>query len=220
MREVFKLLIAQVKLLTQGRYAMVGPVSLWKMKREFQIRFLKDMGLKPEHYLLDIGCGTLRGGIPLIDYLEPARYFGVEERANVLVEARKELRDFGLEGKNPTLLLTPDLSQVVINQKFDYAWAFSVLIHMSDEILEDTLGFVRRQLSENGAFYANVKIGKTLDGFWQGFPTVTRPLEFYQQVCARNGLAFSDVGSLKDHGHVSNIESQDSQRILKITKTD
>ena len=61
------------------RHGMVGPPYLWKMKREFQIKFLTDMDLKPDHYLLDLGCGTLRGGIPIIEYLEIGHYFGFTE---------------------------------------------------------------------------------------------------------------------------------------------
>ena len=58
----------------ERRHAMVGPAKLWKMKRDFQIKFLKKSGLLPKHYLLDIGCGTLRGGIPFIEYLDEKKY--------------------------------------------------------------------------------------------------------------------------------------------------
>jgi cyclopropane fatty-acyl-phospholipid synthase-like methyltransferase len=179
---------------------------------------LKTVNLKPEHYLLDIGCGTLRGGIPLINYLQSGHYYGVEVREEALNEGRKELCEAGLEEKNPTLLLSMDFSQLTIKQKFDYIWAFSVLIHMNDEILNDTLDFVSRHLSDDGAFYANVNIGEREEGSWQGFPVVARTFEFYSHACTKYGLSASDIGPLKDHGHVSNIESQDSQRMLRITK--
>lgn len=206
--------------LTKGacRHALVGPARLWKMKRDFQIRFLRDVGLKPEHYVLDIGCGTLRGGVPVIQYLENYHYFGVEVRESTLAEGRKELREAGLEGKSPTLLLSPDISQLTLDRTFDYIWAFSVLIHMGDEILGDTLAFVRRYLSEEGVFYANVTIGDENEGYWQGFPVVTRTLEFYSRACAASGLAATDLGALKELGHIANVESQDSQRMLKIVR--
>ena len=106
------------------------------MKRDFQVRFLKAMSLSAEHFLLDIGCGTLRGGTPLIEYLQEGHYFGVEVREEVLDEGRKELQEAGLEGNNPTLLLAPDISRLTIDQTFGYIWAFSVIIHMADEILD------------------------------------------------------------------------------------
>jgi len=208
--------LAQTK--EERRHALVGPAELWKMKRDFQIRFLRDMGLKPGHYLFEIGCGTLRGGLPLIQYLENGHYHGVEVREEVLEEGRKELRESGLEGKNPTLLLSSNISQLTVNQKFDYIWAFSVLIHMNDTILNDTLDFVSKNLSKKGVFYANVNIGDREEGNWQGFPVVTRAFEFYSQACTMNGLVVSDLGPLKRLGHIANVESQDNQRMLKIAR--
>lgn len=211
-----------IKYLTQTkeerRHSIVGPANLWEMKRDFQIQFLKPMNLKPEHYLLDIGCGTLRGGIPLITYLYDGHYFGVEVREKALNEGRKELLEMSLEEKNPTLLLSPDISKLTIEQKFDYIWAFSVLIHMGDEILNSTFDFVKKHLSDNGVFYSNVNIGKRTEANWQEFPVVWRTFEFYSYACAKNGLEVSDLGPLKDYGHISSVESQDNQRVLRITK--
>ena len=96
--------------------------------------------------------------------------------------------------------------------------AFSVLFQMSDEILDQTFGFVGKHLAEGGVFYANVNIGERNNSYWQGFPVVWRSLEFYSHKCSKNGLVLTDLGPLKDHGHFSNVESQDSQRMLKITK--
>lgn len=135
------------------------------------------------------------------------------------MRAEKELREASLEEKSPTLLVSPDISQLTIEQKFDYIWAFSVLIHMSDEILNDTIDFVSRHLSDDGVFYANVNIGERKDGNWRGFPWVARTFEFYSHAFTKNGLAVSDLGSLKDFGHVlKNVESQDSSKMLGIAK--
>ena len=132
MKSAMKALKRRIKFLMQTkderRHSMVGPADLWKMKRNFQIQFLKDMGLMPNNYLLDIGCGTLRGGIPLISYLQSGHYFGIEARAEILDEGHKELREAGLIEKHPTLLLSPDISQVMLDRNFDFIWAFSVLI--------------------------------------------------------------------------------------------
>lgn len=196
---------------------LVGPPYLWRMKREFQIKFLRQMGLNPEHYLIDIGCGTLRGGIPIIDYLQEGRYFGVDVRASVLEEARTELREAGLEAKNPTLFRVADMSLLTLDRKFDYMWAFSVLVHMNDRILGETLAFVSRHLSEGGAFYANINIGDGTEGAWEGFPIVARSFDWYVHACAANNLTISDLGSLRSLGHVSHMETQDYQRMIEIT---
>src|SRR6185312_14764944 len=100
----------------QRRHLLVGPATLWKMKRDFQIDFMKRMGLRPENSLLDIGCGTLRGGVAFIDYLDAGHYCGIDVRENALAEGRKELAEHGLEGKRPELLLVPDMSKLVLER--------------------------------------------------------------------------------------------------------
>lgn len=201
------------------RHARVGPAEMWKMKRAFQIDFLERAGLEPHHRLLDIGCGTLRGGIPLIDYLDEGHYCGVEVRADVLEEGRRELHEAGLEHKRPRLLAVDRLSDVEVEREFDFAWAFSVLFHMSDEIVDECIALVERSLAPGGVFYANVNIGDRPPGNWQGFPVMYRSMEFYRDLCARHGLGLEDVGSLAALGHVSGDEAQDRQRMLAVRRS-
>ena len=60
------------------RHALVGPGHLWKEKRDWQMGFLLNHGLSPSDHFLDVGCGTLRGGIPIIEYLDPGNYTGFD----------------------------------------------------------------------------------------------------------------------------------------------
>ena len=181
----------------------MGPAHLWEVKRRFQFEFLTSRGLRPQSRLLDIGCGTLRGGIPLIEYLRTGHYLGVEARAQALVEARKELADAGLEHKRPLLIEADDPAQVHVSEPVDFAWAFSVLFHMQDETVDACLGLVARSLTEDGVFYANVGLGdrREQQGEWQGFPVISRAREFYTSLAAGRGLAVADVGRLDTLGH-------------------
>jgi SAM-dependent methyltransferase len=185
------------------------------MKRRFQIAFLRSQGLRPEHRLLDLGCGTLRGGIPIIEYLEARRYTGIEVRADVLALAREELKDDGLEIKQPTLLVAEDLTELSI-APFDFIWAFSVLIHMDDEIARGCLEFVARHLDfPGGAFFANVNLGERPPGGWQDFPVLWRPLSFYESMAEAVGLTVRAVGMLRLLGHVSGEPVSDQQQMLR-----
>jgi cyclopropane fatty-acyl-phospholipid synthase-like methyltransferase len=189
------------------------------MKREFQIEFLKSVGLQPEHYLLDVGCGTLRGGIPIIEYLHSGHYYGTEVRAGVLEEARKELRESGLESKEPRLILTADVSSLDLERDFTFVWAYSVLIHLSDDILDDVLRFARRHLSKDGRFLANVNIGERSDSRWhQGFPLVWRSLEFYEHRALQAGLQLTDLGPIGSLGFKSSRRDHDQQHMLRFTR--
>lgn len=204
-----------------ARHALVGPADLWEMKRRFQIDFLRGAGLMPHHRLLDLGCGTLRGGIPLIDYLAPGHYAGVEVRREVLDEGLRELAESGLAGKSPQLVQCSRLAELDLGRTFDIAWAFAVLIHMDDRILDEAVAAVARHLAPDGVFYATANVGGEPPGTWQGFPVVHREAAFYAEVFRRHGLAIEDLGSLASFGHVHPrlpAEAQARQRILKATK--
>ena len=40
----------------ERRHTMVGPASVWQVKRDFQIAFLRGHGLQTQNYLADLGC--------------------------------------------------------------------------------------------------------------------------------------------------------------------
>jgi SAM-dependent methyltransferase len=199
------------------RHALVGQERLWRMKRDFQAKFLVERGLRPEDYLLDVGCGTLRGGIPLIRYLDAGHYYGIEVRTEVLDEARRELKECGLQHKRPVLIWNP--SVVDLAGRFTYAWAFSVLFHMTDAILDETVKLVADSLADRGVFYANVNIGERAEGSWASFPVVHRSLAFYKAASSRHQLQLRTLGTLAELGHHSGDPSHDDQIMLEFRKT-
>lgn len=197
-----------------ARHALVGRPELWEMKRQFQIDFLRAKGLESYHRLVDIGCGTLRGGLPVIAYLDTGNYFGIEARNVALREGLRELKDAGLEHKRPALIQSSDFSVVELDGRMHFAWAFSVLIHFEDEVLTKCFASVARWLTLDGIFFANVRIGNHATESWEQFPVVSRSLDFYSELGLFYGLEMEDLGELRDHGHISDIADQDRQRML------
>jgi len=198
----------------QRRHALVGPLALWRQKREFQIAFLRNQGLEPRHTLCDLGCGTLRGGIPIIAYLDTRHYTGIDVRPEVIDEARRELAEHRLTHKQPELLAAPDLRELHLGRRFDVIWAFAVLIHMDDDVLGAALGFVAEHLAPDGRFFANVNLGERPPAHWRGFPVVWRPLPFYEAAAATAGLTVEDLGEVRHFGHVTGDERGDSKHML------
>ncbi len=208
---------------TQARHSHVGAPEGWELKRRFQIDFLKKQGLKPEHYLLDIGCGTLRGGIPMIDYLDRGHYYGIEVRDFVLDEGRKELSDAGLQYKEPELIVCENLDQFDPLVRFDYIWAYAVLIHMKDEIADSCFRTVARLLKREGLFFGNINTEPTPDGEWKGFPIVKRPVAFYESLAGRYGLKVENLGPVRKLGKLPDKEGEEERMkfrlMLKVTHT-
>lgn len=202
------------------RHGLVGRTDLWQMKRAFQIDFLRAQGLQPDDRVLDIGCGSLRGGAALINYLEAGHYCGIDVRENVLAEARRELQREKLAAKRPRLVQIGDMATLDLQQRFDVLWAFSVLFHLADPILDACLGMAARHLEPEGWFFANVIVGVGVPGEWQGFPVVPRTLETYRALALRHGLHMRVLGSLAEVGHNSGDASQDTQTMLVFDKGD
>ena len=68
-----------------------------------QFSLLTALGLREDHSLPDIGCGSLRASRLFIVYLRPGRYFGLEPERWLIEEGiRQELGQEILSVKRPT----------------------------------------------------------------------------------------------------------------------
>lgn len=199
------------------RHEMVGPAHLWEMKRAFQIEFLLAQGLRPANYLVDIGCGTLRGSIPLIKYLEKGRYLGLECSRKRLDEGRLELKEANLLDRRANLILIKNLRDFRLKQRFDFVWSFSVLFHMTDQIVDECLDMVSHHLRPDGVFLCNVLSDGSETRKWKEFPVVSRPISFYENAAGKHGLNVLPMGVLSEFGHNSGVADQDANVLLRIT---
>jgi len=116
---------------TGGHREFVG--GLWDDLGPAQAEFLIAQGLKPEHRLLDIGCGALRGGVHFVRYLAAGGYFGIDRNA-ALIEAgyTEELARAGLTERLPrsNLRVVDDFDAADFGVPFDMGLAFSVFTHL------------------------------------------------------------------------------------------
>ena len=170
----------------------VGAPEVFSKVEAFQIRFLRHHGLQPEHYYLDLGCGILRGGLPLVEHLEVGHYFGIDIDQALLDIAHWRVRVAGLEAKRPTLMCQQNFADYRLPVTFDFILAYSVFIHLTDGLLDDCLALLGRVLKDSGTAYANVNIGDCESKSWKNrFPVIWRPFDFYADRCRRHGLRAS-----------------------------
>ena len=102
----------------------------WNEIGPLQLEFLKKEGLEPEHKLIDIGCGALRGGRHFVRYLEEGNYYGLDINASLLDAGRGELAAEGLLGKRPNLLANDRFELRLFETTFDFGISVSVFTHI------------------------------------------------------------------------------------------
>jgi len=129
--------------------------GLWEEVGQRQFAFLREQGLAPEDYVLDIGCGACRGGAHLIGWLKPGHYYGVE--------ARPELVQAAIEHELVPLGIDPGAAHFIINghfvfgetPQFDLALAQELFPQLTlNDVLRCTAA-VLRTLKPGGRFFAS-----------------------------------------------------------------
>lgn len=128
--------------------------GLWDQIGTLQYEFLLAEGLMAQHYLLDVGCGSMRGGVNFVNYLDEGHYFGVDQDERLLAAGRAELEQAGLIDKRPVLEARGDFAFGNLGQRFEFALAQSVFTHLTFNRIVRCVAEVSRVLLPGGRFYA------------------------------------------------------------------
>lgn len=191
-----------------GHRTYVG--GRWNELGLLQFNFLVDHGLKPHHYLLDIGCGALRGGVRFINYLEPGHYMGAD-RETALLTAGIE-KELGLETyqlQRPYLFVTDRFDFSSVPQRPDFVLAISLFTHLTLDDIANCLDSVRTVSKPSTVLYASFFEGNSRHASSSG-----THLNFYHQTAdleraaVRTGWISSGVCEWAHPRH---------QRMLKLT---
>lgn len=181
---------------TKSEYAahrkFVGPPEKYDLASAGQFSLLTALGLREENTLLDIGCGSLRGGRLFITYLKPEKYFGIEPE--------QWLIDQGIEtevGRDLVALKKPAFSNDSnftlsgFGRKFDFMLAQSIFSHASQAQIRRCLSEAKKVLEPSGIFAATFFPGDTnYEGSEWVYPgCVYYTLEYFTKLAADEGLA-------------------------------
>lgn len=131
--------------------------GLWDEIGQLQFDFLKWHGLTPDKTLLDIGCGSLRGGIHFVRYLNPANYYGVDINQSLLDAGYEiELAKAGLKDRLPrkNLVCNADFDFSSFQCTFNIAIAQSVFTHLPLNHIRQCLERLWPVMVPGGTFFA------------------------------------------------------------------
>ncbi|MBL27016.1 MAG: hypothetical protein CMM50_05625 [Rhodospirillaceae bacterium] len=180
------------------RDAAIG--GMWDQIGELQFNFMVANGLKRDSSLLDFGCGTLRGGLWYIRYLDPGNYTGIDISEKVLAAARGRVAENGLNDKHPNIILNEDPDSVfrcVAGHQYDFIIAQSVLTHLPADFVENIFIELRDVLKPGGCFFFTYWRGKKYDRV--GVKDFYYPFDTLADMARKHGFSLEDYESRYDH---------------------
>jgi hypothetical protein len=136
------------------------------VKRGKLIRgFLNELGLKPEHRVLNIGCGALSEGAPLIRFLDPGNFVGSDPNQWLIRAALDAEPD--LSARQPLFAFNSDFTTG--RGPYDYVVCHSVLSHTAWWQTQMALMNVRREVNDGAVWLASLRlhVESSFDSEWQ-----------------------------------------------------
>jgi hypothetical protein len=175
----------------------VGPPERYDLIGAMQFNLLTFLGLRETHYLLDIGCGSLRGGRLFIPYLLPGRYYGVEpERWLIDDGVKNELGHDLVRIKQPVFSNDANFTLSAFGRTFDFLLAQSIFTHAAQSHVRRCLSEAAKVMTRDSIFAATIFKGtEDYTGTeWQGAVALTYRLETMQAFAREQGLICLPIG--------------------------
>jgi SAM-dependent methyltransferase len=175
--------------------SFVGPPHKYDLIAAMQFRVFTSLGLREHHYLLDIGCGSLRAGRLFIPYLLPDHYFGIEPEPGLVEEGiEKELGRDAIRIKRPTFSDNDDFRLTIFDRRFDFMVAHSIFTHAAVSQIRACLAEAKKALEDDGTFAATyIPDESNYEGEGWSNRAFYRP-EFMESLAAEAGLDVADLG--------------------------
>jgi len=135
--------------------AYVGPPEDYDLISAMVFNLLTTLGLRQNHRVLDIGCGSLRVGRLLIPYLNRSNYTGIEPNQWLVRDGiDREVGRNLIEIKAPRLLHGDSADVLAAAESFDFAIAQSIFSHCGLDLIEAWLGGIAPHMECDGVVAA------------------------------------------------------------------
>ena len=173
--------------------AYIGPPDEYDLVSAMSFNLLTVCGLRQNHKLLDIGCGSLRLGRLLIPYLNARNYVGLDPNKWLIDDGiRFEVGSSLIEIKQPMFIHDSGLSILDNQVKLDYVVAQSIFSHTAPDLLERWIADISLRLAHDGVFFATVLEGDVeCDAVGWVYPDcVEYRLDTVSELAIKYGLKF------------------------------
>jgi len=175
----------------------VGPPERYDLIGAMQFNLLTFLGLRETHYLLDIGCGSLRGGRLFIPYLLPGRYYGMEPAQWLIDDGIKnELGADLVRIKQPVFSNDENFTLTSFGRSFDFLLAQSIFTHAARQHIQRCLSQAAQVMAPTAILAATIFKGEQdyAGTEWRGAEPLTYRLETMETLAHENGLVCLPIG--------------------------
>ncbi|MDH5681657.1 MAG: class I SAM-dependent methyltransferase [Spirochaetota bacterium] len=183
--------------------ATVGPPENYDLMGAFVFNLLTFLGLRESHKLLDIGCGSLRGGRLFIIYLLTGNYYGIEPQQWLIDDGiNNELSKQLVENKQPHFSNDDNFNLSLFNEQFDYILAQSIFSHASESQIRKSMREAKKVMKPESVFVATFFIGEeNYEGDEWVYPgRTTYTMEKMTQMIEEEGLICKKTNWPHPHG--------------------
>lgn len=141
---------------------VLGSAENYETMGRSQFEMLRAWGLREDHHLLDIGCGSLSGGRFAIKFLAPGHYYGIEPQQALIDEGiRHNLGAAVLESKRPHFSNDSGFNLSLVGRQFDFMVAHSILTHTSQTQMRQLFSEAVKVMPPDGVFLASFREGES-----------------------------------------------------------
>jgi hypothetical protein len=156
------------------------------------LTIVKKYGLTQDMKFIDIGCGALRSGVKIIDYLDPFNYYGIDVNTSILHAGyNNELLNYGVTDKvtEDNFSITDNFELEQFYTQFDMGLAQSLFTHLPINHLHYCLIKIAPFFKSGGKFFAT---------FWfcDEEDDITRTKKFQSDVTVYTNLIY-DIYHIK-----------------------
>jgi ABC-type polysaccharide/polyol phosphate transport system ATPase subunit/SAM-dependent methyltransferase len=126
----------------------------WDEQGQWVSDFLRRQGLRPDHYVLEVGCGSLAAAARLLPYMEQSHYWGFEKNVDLFVAGVQiELPRLGVRPERGHFILNDDFDLSESPHAYDLALASSLVRRLTLNSIARCIAAVVKKLGPGGRFF-------------------------------------------------------------------